>query len=87
VLPILHRDQLIGRLDAKAHRVLGVFEVKALFLEPGTVLDDEVLHAVAQAISQCAVWHATPTVEVTGTSPAGLRSRLRKALLAARLIR
>ena len=80
VLPILHQGQLIGRLDAKAHRALGVFEVKALFLEPGMSLDDEALQAVAAAISRCAAWHATPQVDVTRTSPAGLRARLRKAL-------
>jgi len=35
VLPILRRGALVGRLDAKAHRARGVFEVKALYLEPG----------------------------------------------------
>lgn len=80
VLPVLHRGQLIGRLDAKAHRALGVFEVKALFLEPAVKLDDESVFEVAQAISRCAVWHATPQVELTRTAPVGLRRRLHKAL-------
>jgi len=80
VLPILHRGQLIGRLDAKAHRALGTFEVKALFLESGVKLDDEAVVAVAAAISRCAAWHATPRVDVTRTSPTSLRTRLRKAL-------
>ena len=80
VLPILHRGQLIGRLDAKAHRALGTFEVKALFLEPGVKLDDEAIVALASAISQCAAWHVTPKVDVTRTSPTALRARLRKAL-------
>ncbi|MFM2275579.1 MAG: hypothetical protein RL211_1451 [Pseudomonadota bacterium] len=80
VLPILHHGQLIGRLDAKAHRALGTFEVKALFLEPGTSLDDQAVMALAAAISQCAAWHATPRVDVTHTSPAALRVRLRKVL-------
>ena len=35
VLPVLRRGALVGRLDAKAHRARGVFEVKALHLEPG----------------------------------------------------
>ena len=34
-LPILYQNQLIGRLDPKAHRKDGIFEVKALHLEPG----------------------------------------------------
>lgn len=82
VLPILHRGQLIGRLDAKAHRALGLFEVKALFLESGVQLNDESVQQVAQAIHRCAVWHATPKVEVVRTAPAALRARLCKALAA-----
>ena len=80
VLPILHRGQLIGRLDAKAHRALGVFEVKALYLEPSVKLSDDSVADVATTISRCAAWHATPRVDVLRTSPAGLRTRLRKAL-------
>lgn len=80
VLPILHRGQLIGRLDAKAHRTQGVFEVKALFLESGIQLDSESVYQVARAIHRCAAWHATPKVELARTSPVGLRARLRKAL-------
>jgi uncharacterized protein YcaQ len=34
-LPILHNGALVGRLDPKAHRREGLFEVKVLHLEPG----------------------------------------------------
>jgi uncharacterized protein YcaQ len=80
VLPILHRGQLMGRLDAKAHRALGVFEVKALFVEPGVQLDDESVLDLAQAILRCSIWHATPQVKLMRTAPVGLRIRLQKAL-------
>lgn len=80
VLPILHRGQLIGRCDAKAHRSEGVFEIKALYLEPGAKLDDSAVGDVASAIQRCADWHATPRVKVTRTSPAGLRAKLRRAI-------
>ena len=80
VLPVLHQGRLIARLDAKAHRGLGVFEVKALFLEPGIELPDESVLEVAQAISRCAVWHGTPQVKLMRTTPPGLRTRLRQAL-------
>ncbi len=79
-LPILHRGQLIGRLDAKAHRTLGVFEVKALFIQPGVQLDEASVLDVAQAIVRCATWHATPLVKIVRTAPVALRSRLQKAL-------
>ena len=80
VLPVLHHGRLIARLDAKAHRGLGVFEVKALFLEPGIELHEESVLEVAQAISRCAVWHGTPQVKLMRTTPPGLRTRLRQAL-------
>lgn len=80
VLPLLHRGQMIGRLDAKAHRAGGVFEVKGLFLEHAVELSDEAMRELAQALKQCANWHATPAVSVTRTTPASLRQRLRKAL-------
>lgn len=80
VLPLLHCGELIGRLDAKAHRAQGVFEVRALFLQPGVQLDDEAVQQLAQAIGHCAAWHATPTVKITRTAPASLRQRLRRVL-------
>jgi uncharacterized protein len=80
VLPILHGGELVGRLDAKAHRAQGLFELKALFLEPGVQLSDEAVQAVALAIARCAAWHATPKVELVRTSPTSLRARLRKAI-------
>lgn len=80
VLPILHKGALVGRLDAKAHRAQGVFEVKALFLEDGVQLSDSALRAVAEAIQRCANWHATPEVRLGRTEPQALDERLRSAL-------
>ena len=80
VLPLLQRGALIGRLDAKAHRSEGVFEVKSLYLQSGVQLDDDALLELAQAIVRCAHWHGTPQVVVTHCAPATLRGRLRKAL-------
>ena len=40
-LTILHRGALAGRLDAKAHRQAGIFEIKALYLEPGFTPDGD----------------------------------------------
>lgn len=79
VLPILHRGALVGRLDAKAHRMRGVFEIKALFLEQDITLDNAALHAVARAIQRCADWHGTPEVCVSRTEPAALLPRLQDA--------
>ena len=80
VLPILCRGELIGRLDAKAHRAEGVFEVRALHAQPGAVWTEEQLADVAQAIQRSARWHGTPQVRVTRTQPAKLATALRRAL-------
>jgi uncharacterized protein YcaQ len=79
VLPLLHRGQLIGRLDAKAHRGEGVFEVKALWLEPGVAPEPGLVQAVATAIGRSACWHGTPEIRLGRTQPAGLAGALRAA--------
>ncbi|MEI8326509.1 MAG: crosslink repair DNA glycosylase YcaQ family protein [Betaproteobacteria bacterium] len=78
VLPLLHRGELIGRLDAKAHRVEGVFEIKSLYLEPGVKLAADDLRAVATALQACADWHGTPDVILTRTAPMALRSAVNR---------
>ncbi len=83
VLPILHRGRLIGRLDAKAHRREGVFEIKALFLEPGVVPGDRLLQELAHAALACARWHGTPTLRLGRSRPAGIAAGLRAAWRAA----
>ena len=60
VLPLLVRGQLVGRLDAKAHRAQGVFEVKALYLEPGIKPGKRLQQDILKALQQCADWHGTP---------------------------
>jgi uncharacterized protein YcaQ len=62
-LPVLRRGALVARLDAKAHRREGRFEVRSLHFEPGVALDDELRADVTAAIQRCADWHRTPQVE------------------------
>ncbi|HEX7342252.1 MAG TPA: crosslink repair DNA glycosylase YcaQ family protein [Rhodanobacteraceae bacterium] len=80
VLPILHRGHLVGRLDAKAHRKAGEFEVKVIHLEPGVNITDTLVSALARAIAACAHWHGTPRVRVQTSQPRALAARLRAAL-------
>lgn len=81
-LPLLRRGALVGRLDAKAHRKEGVFEIKSLYLEPGVRASNELVKDVAGAISECAAWHRTPAVRVIKSDPAALAPRLEKAISA-----
>lgn len=82
-LPILRRGALVGRLDAKAHRRDGVFEVKAIYLEPKVRVTAGLLADVARAIRECASWHGTPRVIVGRSDPAPLAAKLSGALAAA----
>nr|WP_304487954.1 crosslink repair DNA glycosylase YcaQ family protein [Dyella sp. ASV24] len=80
VLPILHRGRLVGRLDAKAHRREGVFEIKALFLEPDVEATPRLLEDVASAIRASAQWHGTPKVKLARSRPTSVAPALRALL-------
>ena len=75
-LPILYNNALIGRIDPKAHRKEGIFEVKALHFEPGVVIDDSLVTEVKSALQACAAWHKTPQVIVRYATVPGLAERL-----------
>ena len=80
VLPILHRGRLVGRLDAKAHRANGVFEIKAIFLQADAELTTQLTEEVALAIQRAADWHQTPRVTMRKSEPKELARALRSAL-------
>jgi uncharacterized protein YcaQ len=75
-LPILYNNALIGRIDPKAHRKEGIFEVKALHLEPDAVVDDALVAELKSALRACAAWHKTPQVVVRYAAEPGLAERL-----------
>lgn len=79
-LPILRRGALVGRVDAKAHRGDGVFELKSLALEPGVRQSARFAADVAGALRRLAGWHGCPRVRLTRTVPDGFAPALRAAL-------
>ena len=79
-LPILRRGQLVGRVDAKAHRREQVFELKSLELEAGTRISAALAADLAQAIRRCARWHDCPEVRLTRCTPAAFAPQLEAAL-------
>ncbi|WP_175968833.1 winged helix-turn-helix domain-containing protein [Burkholderia sp. BCC0322] len=68
-LPVLHRGRLVGRIDAKAHRTLGTFELKAVHVEPGVRFGTGLAADVAKAVKKLAAWHGTPEVTVGQPAP------------------
>ena len=79
-LPILHEGALVGRLDAKAHRKQGLFEVKAVHLEQDVAASDDLVSSIAEALRDCAAWHEAPEVVVRRSDPADVAEALRLAL-------
>ena len=64
-LPILRRGALVGRIDAKAHRREGIFEVKSLVLEPGVRVSERFTRDVNGALQRLADWHECPQIKIT----------------------
>jgi uncharacterized protein YcaQ len=82
-LPILRRGALVGRVDAKAHRREGVFELKSLVLEPGVRISDRFTRDIAGALQRLANWHGCPQIQVTQSTPDSFGPLLQAALGAA----
>ena len=80
VLPILHRGRLVGRLDAKAYRADGVFEIKSLYLEPDVPIEPRLVNALASTLAGTACWHGTPEVRLVRMWPSSLARLLRAAI-------
>jgi len=79
-LPILRRGALVGRVDAKAHRRDGVFELKLVELEPGVRLSERLCLDIAAAVRRCADWHGCPDVRLVRAVPALFGPMLAAAL-------
>ena len=79
-LPILRRGVLAGRIDAKAHRREGVFELKSVVLEPGVRIGERFTADIAAAVLRCARWHGCPAVRVTHAVPEAFAPLLAQAL-------
>jgi hypothetical protein len=82
VLPVLWRGELIGRLDAKAHRADGVLEVKSLHCESPAGWAAAQIHDVAQALWRFARWQGLSRVSMGATEPRRLGTAMRAALAA-----
>lgn len=78
-LPILRRGALVGRVDAKAHRKAGEFELRSVHLEPGVRVSERLVGDVAAAVQRCAHWHGCPRIRVVVSVPETFGMRLAAA--------
>jgi hypothetical protein len=79
-LPILRRGALVGRVDAKAHRKAGEFELRSIVLEPGVRPSERLAADVGAALRRCARWHGCPQVRITHAAPERFGTMLGAAL-------
>lgn len=79
-LPILHRGKLIGRLDPKAHRAQGVFEIKSVHMEPGVRINKKLVHDLVAVLHRLAGWHGTPELVIRQSDPPEVAALLEAAL-------
>jgi len=80
VLPILWKDALIGRLDAKADRKTRTLIVKKLWFEPSAEAVDEALPSLSEALAQFTRFNGCETIEIQTITPGGHKRSL-KALV------
>ena len=62
VLPLLHRGQLVGRMDAKMHRQTGILEVISLWLQEGIKPTTTLQKGLRQAITDFTNWQQATRV-------------------------
>lgn len=76
VLPILHNGRLVGRMDPKADRKPKTMLVRAIYLEPGEALADDLLAGIARALREFMAFHGSETLVVERSEPEALRGEL-----------
>jgi len=81
-LPLLFRDEFIGRMDCKAHRKTRHLEIKALHFEQHDVDEDLVISAFEKAMSHFCHFQQCDTVSLTKVYPKRLTQPLCNALKA-----
>jgi uncharacterized protein len=80
LMPILHKDRLVGRLDPKLERKTGLLRLKAVHLEPGLVPDEELLADVAVALRDFMRFHKAKEVVIEKSNPPEFGEKLLRAL-------
>jgi uncharacterized protein YcaQ len=79
-LPVLYRDQLVGRADCKAHRAQSRLELVHLHLERDVGDRERFARRLAEALRAFAAFNACCETSVQRTSPRDFRRELLRAL-------
>jgi uncharacterized protein YcaQ len=76
VLPILHRGRLVGRLDPKADRKTNTMIIRAIYLEPGQTLTDDLVPAISDALREFMAFHASEQIIIERSEPEAMGALL-----------
>ena len=79
-LPLLYRDEFIGRMDCKAHRKTSHLEIKLLHLEQHSFDEESVIAALVSAIRQFCDFQKCESASLTKAHPKHLIQRVNNAL-------
>lgn len=78
-LPILYKDSLIGRVDCKAHRKTGDFELISLHLESKNISLDDFIPHFAKIVTRLAKFNDCQSIRVSNVKPKKLTSLFKRA--------
>ncbi|MHA2022356.1 MAG: winged helix-turn-helix domain-containing protein [Candidatus Thorarchaeota archaeon] len=81
VLPILDKNELAGRLDAKVHRKEGLFEIKALYLETKDLQSSEGLERLKRGLEEFAKFHNCESIAIAKVHPRKLTKIVRSIII------
>ncbi|MDE0461592.1 MAG: winged helix DNA-binding domain-containing protein [Caldilineaceae bacterium] len=78
VLPLLHGDRFLGRMDSQIERKTGIYRIHALYAEEGVRIDAQTGAAVAGTLLELAQFIGAKDVELGERIPAAWRNALEK---------
>ena len=78
VLPLLHGDRLIGRMDSQIDRKSGIYHIHALYAEEEAPVDAQTGEAAAKSLAELAQFIGAKGVELGDNIPAAWRKALEK---------
>ena len=79
-LPILYKDRLVGRVDCKAHRKIGEFELVNLHLESKKINLDYFIPHFTKIVYRFALFNDCRSISVSNVSPKKLTRLFKRAL-------
>jgi uncharacterized protein len=80
LMPILHKDRLVGRFDPKLERKTGTLRLKAIYLEPGVEPDEELLADSAVAMRDFMQFHKAKDLVIEKSNPPEFGKKLLRLL-------